>query len=52
MYDQRDILGYDEYLVIHQFVKKVLISENMVKQNWSCKTSWIAGIIYNEILLN
>lgn len=35
MYDQRDILGYDEYLVIHQFVKKVLISENMVKYKFN-----------------
>jgi hypothetical protein len=42
IFDQRDILGYDEYLVIHQFLKKVLISENIVKykfnEHWDPKT--------------
>lgn len=35
IFDQRDILGYDEYLVIHQFLKKVLISENIVKYKFN-----------------
>lgn len=35
MFEQRDILGSDEYLVIHQFLKKVLISENMVKYKFN-----------------
>lgn len=42
IFDQRDILGSDEYLVIHQFVQNVLISENLVKykfnENWDPKT--------------
>lgn len=35
IYEQRDILGTDEYNVIHQFVQKVLISENMVKYKFN-----------------
>ncbi|MDE7089080.1 MAG: hypothetical protein K2O54_03080, partial [Prevotella sp.] len=31
IFEQRDIFGGDEYMVIHQFLKKVLISENMAK---------------------
>lgn len=31
IYEQRDIMGVDVYSVINLFVKKVLISENMVK---------------------
>ena len=42
IFEQRDILGSDEYLVIHQFVQNVLISENLVKykfnENWDPKT--------------
>ncbi len=41
IFDQRDILGVDEYTVISQFLKKVLISENIVKykfsENWDPK---------------
>ena len=32
MFMQREILGTDVYSVVNQFVKKVLISENVVKQ--------------------
>lgn len=37
IFDQRDIGGTDEYTVIHQFLNKVLISENMVKYKYSEK---------------
>lgn len=33
IFEQRDILGSDEYMVIDKFLKKVLISENVVKQH-------------------
>lgn len=35
MFEQRDILGIDEYLVIRNFLKKVLISENMIKYKFN-----------------
>ena len=35
MFEQRDILGDDEYSVIHQFLHKVLISENVVKYRFN-----------------
>lgn len=39
IYGQREILGIDEYSVIHKFVRVVLISENMLKfkfnENWN-----------------
>lgn len=35
IFEQRDILGVDEYTVISQFLKKVLISENIVKYKFS-----------------
>lgn len=35
IYEQRDILGVDVYTVIHLFIKKVLISENMVKYKFN-----------------
>lgn len=35
IFEQRDILGGDEYLVIHQFLMKVLISENIVKYKFN-----------------
>ncbi len=42
IFEQREILGVDEYSVINLFVKKVIISENMVKykfnENWDPKT--------------
>lgn len=42
IFEQREILGIDIYTVIHQFVRKVLISENMVKykfnEHWDPKT--------------
>ena len=38
MYAQREILGIDEFSVIHRFTRVVLISENLVKfkfnENW------------------
>lgn len=38
MYQQREILGVDEFTVIHRFTRVVLISENIVKfkfnENW------------------
>ena len=38
MYAQREILGVDEFSVIHKFTRVVLISENLVKfkfnENW------------------
>lgn len=44
MFQQREILGWDELTVIHKFVRKVLIEENMVCNLYgSCKTSLIAG---------
>lgn len=42
IFDQRDIMGGDEYITISQFLKKVLISENIVKykfnEHWDPKT--------------
>lgn len=42
IFEQRDILGIDEYSVIRQFLHRVLISENMVKyrfnKEWNPKT--------------
>ena len=42
MYAQREILGIDEYSVIHKFTRIVLISENIVKfkfnENWNKDT--------------
>ena len=42
MYSQREILGTDEYSVIHKFTRVVLISENIVKfkfnENWNKET--------------
>ena len=42
MYAQREILGVDEYSVIHRFTRVVLISENIVKfkfnENWDPQT--------------
>lgn len=35
IFDQRDILGVDEYTVISQFLRKVLISENIVKYKFN-----------------
>ena len=35
MFEQRDILGNDEYTVIRLFLQKVLISENMVKYKFN-----------------
>ena len=35
IFDQRDILGVDEYTVINQFLRKVLISENIVKYKFN-----------------
>ena len=32
IYNQREIFGVDVFSVVNQFTKKVLISENMVKQ--------------------
>lgn len=37
IFDQRDILGVDEYTVIRQFLHKVLISENVVKYKFNEK---------------
>lgn len=42
IFEQREIMGIDIYTVINQFVRKVLISENMVKykfnEHWDPKT--------------
>ena len=42
IFEQRDIMGVDEYTVISQFLRKVLISENMIKyrfsENWDPAT--------------
>lgn len=35
MFDQRDILGYDEETIIRHFLHKVLISENVVKYKFN-----------------
>ena len=35
IFDQRDILGYDEYTVMNSFLRKVLISENIVKYQFN-----------------
>lgn len=35
IFNQRDILGTDIYTVVHQFLQKVLISENMMKYKFS-----------------
>ena len=43
IFNQREIFGVDVFSVVNQFTKKVLISENMVKQYWSYKPSLIAG---------
>ena len=41
IFRQREILGFDEFTVIHRFVRKVLIEENMVKykfnEHWNAK---------------
>ena len=33
IFNQREIFGVDVFSVVNQFTKKVLISENVVKQN-------------------
>ena len=35
IFQQREILGFDELTVIHRFVRKVLIEENMVKYKFN-----------------
>lgn len=37
IYEQRDIFGTDTFTIIHSFIKKVLISENMVKYKFNEK---------------
>lgn len=37
IYEQRDIFGVDVFTIIHNFIKKVLISENMVKYKFNEK---------------
>ena len=35
IFGQNEILGYDEYTLIHKFVRKVLVEENMVKYKFN-----------------